>query len=171
MTVRYILLIFILLFPGTRLCELYNLSGEDLKYKWEAVNYQKPLRIQYTMDDILELKARCKSDLEQATRSTPKIKGSLDGRMSKSFGVFPGKMGLRLGMVQATPTPVKRRDGFALARGGGRRQPIAGPSKVRFTGPSVDEESSNARSCKSCYLVKSGWCSISDRPVHVREGV
>ncbi|EPT05190.1 hypothetical protein FOMPIDRAFT_1057497 [Fomitopsis schrenkii] len=48
-------------------------------------------------------------------------------------------------------TPVKRRDGFAPTRGGGRGQTIAGPSKVEFTGPSGDEESSSARSYRYMY--------------------
>lgn len=170
-SLRHTLLCFLTISPGTRLCEMYNLSGEDLKYKWEALNFRRPLWSQYNMDDVLELKARCKSDLEQATRSAAKVKGNLNGVMSRTSGTFFGRMGPRLGTAQTMSTPVKRRDGFAPTRGGGRGQTIAGPSKVEFTGPSGDEESSSARSCESHYRVKLGWHSTSDRSVHVREGV
>ena len=108
------------------------------------------------MDDILELKAKCKSDLEKASREALKSKGALDGRLSRSFGGPLGRTANRPRMGWNAPAPVKRQDGFAVARGGGRRQPIAGPSKVKFTGPRTDEESNMARSCKSRYHVNVG---------------
>ena len=139
--------------PGIKLCEMYNIGGEDLKYKWEAVNFGRPLCLAYTytMDDILELKARCKSDLERAVRPPHRVKGNLDGVMSRSFGAYPGKTGFRPGKVQNMPTYGKRNDGFALA---GKQAPVAGPSTVRLNGPSTDEQSS--RSCESWYCVVSG---------------
>lgn len=142
--------------PGIRMCEMYNISGETLIYKWEAVHLFGPPRSHFTMDDILELKARCKSDLEKAAREALKSKGVLDGKLSRSFGGPLGRTGNRLGMARNVPTSVKRQDGFAVARSGGKRQPIAGPSKVKFTGPSTDEESNGARSCKSRRHVEVG---------------
>ena len=161
---------FLTTFSGERLCEMYNLSGDHLKWKWEAVNFGKPRQMHYTMKDILELKARCKSDLEKAGRDAPKARGNLDGRLSRSFGGLQGRGGLPVNITRNLPKSA-RRDGFAVTRGGGRRQPMAGPSKVRFFGPSTDEELSIARSCESRYHVKVGYSeSPLSRPIYVREG-
>ncbi|KAH9936258.1 DNA polymerase alpha/epsilon subunit B-domain-containing protein [Fomitopsis serialis] len=140
-----------------RICRMFNLSGENLKYKWEAMKFGNSLA-PFTMNDIPDLKAKCQADLTKANRDKPKTRGTLDGPLSKNLrSPFP-KAGQRLGGMMNLATPVKRRDGFAIATmGEGKKGPVAGPSKVKFSGPNVEEESTSIRTYRYMYE------KISDR--------
>ncbi|KAH9841513.1 DNA polymerase alpha, subunit B [Rhodofomes roseus] len=135
-----------------RICEMFNLSGEDLRYKWEAMKLGKKAFL-FTMDDIPDLKAECQKDLlAKANREKPKTRGTLSGPLSKTFGSPFPKGGFRPGAMLNRGTPVKRQDGFAVATAGeSRKGPVAGPSGVRFSGPGIDDEASRSRNYRYMY--------------------
>ncbi|KZT73834.1 DNA polymerase alpha, subunit B [Daedalea quercina L-15889] len=133
-----------------RICQMYNLSGEDLKYKWEAMKFGNQ-KLQFTMDDIEDLKNQCRTDLAKANRDKPKVRGTLDGNLSRNVGSPFGKPGLRPNGWLNVGTPVKRQDGFTLATGEAKKLPVAGPSKVKFSGPKLDDESKSGRTYRYMY--------------------
>lgn len=65
--------------PGISICKLYNLSPNDLFYKWEAStsNFNTMFRTQtaakFDMEAVVSLKATLQRDLNDKKRQTPKM--------------------------------------------------------------------------------------------------
>ncbi|KAI6147356.1 DNA polymerase alpha, subunit B [Pisolithus tinctorius] len=112
------------------LCRTFNLSAEDLLYKWEAINFnsQGSFRI-FTPASVTELKAHLHS--EQA-----KAFASRQGAVSRNFGI-KGRGGFRGLLKHATTAPTKL-DETTL-------------SQVIFRGPRMDELSRKSRYYRYMY--------------------
>jgi hypothetical protein len=111
---------------GVKLCQNYDLSAEELRWKWEAVKRRETHRLDAS--NIQELKIYIAQ--EQAKPSRPTNKGSsarLSGVMSvrgAASGYGPGRIPrqLNVGLV-----PDVKREGVD------RPVPVAGSSKISFS--------------------------------------
>lgn len=153
-----------------RICQMFNLSGEILCYKWEAMCFgmsgPRPL---FTADYIPALKAKCQSDLAKANAARQKLKANLNGPLSRTFGGGPGRASVRSAASPAIRTPVKltvrRQDGFGVVAGEERKMPVAGPSKVVFVGPKIDEESRKRRAYRYMYETAADRSRVLDNRI------
>ncbi|KAI0754917.1 DNA polymerase alpha, subunit B [Daedaleopsis nitida] len=136
-----------------KLCQQHNINGEDLFFKWEAVRFSRG-PTQFSLGDIQEIKKSMQRDLMKANVAKKFARGNLSGPQSRNFGATPVKTGVRP-TVMGTPTPIKPmmrpQDGFDLSRVAEKVLPVAGPSRVAFVGPSLDEESRKKRAYRYMY--------------------
>ncbi|KAL6302805.1 DNA polymerase alpha, subunit B [Sparassis latifolia] len=119
-----------------KLCQIYNISGENLWYKWEALKYKSsgPKHLnsddvqQFTMDSIQALKEQAQSDLAKAKKQQGKAQ--LTGPLNRNMlnGMMRPNMRSPMGPPIRTPA-----------------RPAVLPSKVRYVGPSNDAESRKQR--------------------------
>ncbi|KZT11993.1 DNA polymerase alpha, subunit B [Laetiporus sulphureus 93-53] len=135
-----------------RLCQMFNLSAEDLLYKWEVL-VLGAARV-FPPDMIPALKAKCQSDIAKANTARQKLKSGFNGSFGRTRGAF-GRLNTRLNgqTVQGTPTKpnVQRQDGLGVALGEDMKVPVAGPSKVKFIGPTIDEDLRKRRAYRYMY--------------------
>ncbi|KAI0349482.1 DNA polymerase alpha, subunit B [Trametes cingulata] len=148
-----------LLAECVKLCQIHNLSGEDLWYKWEAVRFNRGPS-QFTLKDVAEVKAKIHRDLVKANVAKKFARGNLAGPQSRQFGMPQarggGRPNLGAGMGGVGPgTPAKQQvrvqDGFDLPRMEEWKGPVAGPSRVNFVGPPTDEEARKKRAYRYMY--------------------
>ncbi|KAI0372220.1 DNA polymerase alpha, subunit B [Pilatotrama ljubarskyi] len=145
-----------LLAECVKLCQMHNLSGEDLFYKWEAVRFKRGPS-QFTLKDVAEVKAKIHRDLVKANVAKKFARGNLTGPQSRQFGMPQARGGGRpnLGAGVGGPgTPAKQvrvQDGFDLPRAEEWRAPVAGPSRVTVVGPPTDESARKKRAYRYMY--------------------
>lgn len=147
---------------------MYNISGEDLFFKWEAVRYGTKGPQQFTADSVQALKARMQRDVAKANVKRQQAKVTLSGSLNRRFGSAQ-KPGPRMdtSAMRAPQQPaVRRQDGFAFGASEDKI-PVAGPSRVRFVGQDMDEESRKRRACQCMSTSCSVRALIPDRPVYV----
>ncbi|OBZ68666.1 DNA polymerase alpha subunit B [Grifola frondosa] len=127
---------------SVKLCQMYNIGGEDLFFKWEAMRFGSGPG-QFTLDSVEAIKAQIQRDLAKANLRKQQARANLMGPLSRGFGAGLGRPGGRFDASSAMKTPTKpairTQDGFGLALGGERKMPVAGPSKVNYVGPNTDE--------------------------------
>ncbi|KZT28868.1 DNA polymerase alpha subunit B [Neolentinus lepideus HHB14362 ss-1] len=125
-------------------CKNYHITPENFYYKWEAVKYSpnSPTISVFTADSIKQIKANIQRDaLAEQMKQKPRVQ--LNGRMSRSKGPVVGLSGWMGAPVKkpfaATPsTP----DASAA---------VAGPSRVKFAGPSNGPEAVEKRAYRYMY--------------------
>ena len=110
---------------GVKLCQNYDLSPDQLRWKWESVKLQSLERHRLDVSNIDELKKYVVQ--EQAKASRPTKKGRLSGLMSVHSGA-PGY----------GPARIPRRLNGGFMSGVKREDvnhpfPIAGSSKILFS--------------------------------------
>ncbi|RDX53350.1 DNA polymerase alpha, subunit B [Lentinus brumalis] len=139
-----------LLSECVKICQMHNLSGEDLFYKWEAVRFNQGPG-QLGMEDLQEVKTRIQRDLAKANAAKKLMRGNLSGRLSRQFASTPVKSTARssLSGPMGTPVrPVRPQDGFDMSRLEEKvvsPAGLAGPSRVSFVGPSTDDDALKTR--------------------------
>ncbi|KAI0720520.1 DNA polymerase alpha, subunit B [Cerioporus squamosus] len=143
-----------LLSECVKICQMHNLSGEDLFYKWEAVRFNQGPG-QLGMEDLQEVKTRIQRDLAKANAAKKLLRGNLFGPQSRQFGSTPVKSSARSSLSGPMGTPsrpmVRPQDGFDMSRLEEKVVPVAGPSRVTFVGPSTDEDARKARAYRYMY--------------------
>ena len=157
---------------GVSICQMYNLTAEDLKYKWEALIFGKTKSIlRFTRESAVDLKAEIQREIQaknassssRSAAATAFARGKLAGS-AKFAGVnSAGLTGTLKTATQppkalsggTTGVPVKLEPDFD--------SPVASSSRVTFVGPK------ETRSCK--YLIYScsslPTSSSLSRSVHV----
>ncbi|KAL7279908.1 hypothetical protein ACG7TL_006317 [Trametes sanguinea] len=141
-----------------KVCQMHNLDGERLWYKWEAIRFNRGPS-QFSLKDLQELKAQLSRDLLRNNAAKKLTRGNLSGPQSRQFGM-PQIRGGRMGFgVVGSParmpgTPVKQarpQDGFDLPRMQESKVPVAGPSRVTYVGPSLDQDARKKRAYRYMY--------------------
>jgi hypothetical protein len=118
---------------------MYNISGEDLFYKWEALNMLA--KSTFSIKGAHELKEMIKRDKERAAESQRRAsaRANLGAAMRTGTRTGTGVLGIgRFGAAAGTPAKM-RSDAGTPVKKEPRRGAIAGPSKVKYEGPSTDE--------------------------------
>ncbi|OJT11537.1 DNA polymerase alpha subunit B [Trametes pubescens] len=129
-----------LLAECVKVCQLYNITGERFYYKREAMRMNRPPD-QFSLKDIQEVKAMIKRELDRENINKRFAKGKLSGPQSRNFARGGG-----------TPVkPVRRQDGFDLPRFQESKFSVAGPSRVNYVGPSMDEGARKKRTYRYMY--------------------
>jgi DNA polymerase alpha subunit B len=126
------------------MCKMFNLTPEDLSYKWEALSYNSTRKLNiFTMESAAALKTKIQRDLtadnakKQAAR--PRLAGSVvRGRAPVLKTGHPRAVASSSGASAAGVTVKEemKMDG------------IAGPSSVDFKRPIVDTTLKSNRACK-----------------------
>ncbi|KAH9933127.1 DNA polymerase alpha, subunit B [Epithele typhae] len=159
-----------------KLCQNHNMSGEDLFYKWEAVSFNRGPR-QFSVQDLDDVRKTIQRDLAKRAGVNKMLssRGKLSGLQSRNFGGpptaaarggrppfgTPGPIGTPV--KGKMPIPVARvQDGFDVARIEEKRMPVAGPSRVNFVGPAMDEKSRKRRSYHYMYEKPLGRSEVLD---------
>ncbi|EIN12830.1 DNA polymerase alpha subunit B [Punctularia strigosozonata HHB-11173 SS5] len=127
------------------MCKMFNLPPKELYFKWEAMNFNARARDSslqtFTMDAAAQLKQQIQRDLQaEATKNRiAQGRASLTGRINRGRGTGL----LNVGRRAAGPggSPVKTEPASA----------VAGPSKVRYVGPDMDDASRKTRSYRYMY--------------------
>ncbi|TFY64172.1 hypothetical protein EVG20_g6039 [Dentipellis fragilis] len=132
----------------------YNVSGEDLYYKWESLSFSSVNRssiIGVTPDTLGALRAQLKRELlkAQAEVSASRTRSNLDGRLSKGISLLGSRMKSRapaVGLVGRWPEGSNASPATPL-----ESIPRAGSSRVVFNGPDMDEDSRKRRAYRYMY--------------------
>ncbi|TFK48691.1 DNA polymerase alpha, subunit B [Heliocybe sulcata] len=126
------------------LCKNFHISPEELYYKWEAIKYNSsgPSITIFTADSVKQIKVKIQRDaLNEQTKQKPRAQ--LNGTMSRGKGPVPG-LSSRVG------TPMKKHwSGTVPAPSASAA--VAGPSRVKFVGPSNDPEAVKKRAYRYMY--------------------
>lgn len=152
---------------GMNMCKMYNLTVENLSYKWQALSYSNTSTLAiFTLQSVPDLKARLQQELgrlnttkqEHASRSAASSFGRGRGRMSGNAKGPPARSlnaSLKIGPLR--PSIVKS-----------EISEISGPSRVVYEGPRSDEQSRKSRACESvidhtstpadCVVAQIGTC-------------
>ncbi|KAI0335848.1 DNA polymerase alpha, subunit B [Cubamyces sp. BRFM 1775] len=146
-----------LLAECVKVCQMHNFTGEDLYFKWEAIRFNRG-PAQFSLKDLQEVKAKINRDMMKNAMTKKLMKGNLSGPQSRQFGMSPAR-GSRSavggGAGAASPgtpmKPMRRQDGFDLARMQDIKTPVAGPSRVAFVGPATDEAAYKKRAYRYMY--------------------
>lgn len=121
---------------------MYNISVEDLSYKWQALSYSNTHTFSiFTLKSVPDLKAKLQQDLDKTnatklTASRPFVRGRgapAGAAKVPTAGTLDGnlKIGpLRSGFIKSEVATFSR------------------PSRVVFKGPKSDEASLNRRACE-----------------------
>ncbi|CDO75324.1 hypothetical protein BN946_scf184848.g1 [Trametes cinnabarina] len=154
-----------------KVCQMHNLTGERLFYKWEAIRFNRG-PAQFSLKDLQEVKAQLSRELAKNNAAKKLTGGHLTGPQSRQFGI-PQVRGGRVGFGAVRGMPVKQmrpQDGFDLSRVQESKYPIAGQSRVTFVGPSMDEGSRKKRAYRYMYEKVSERSEVlDDRIDHIGE--
>jgi DNA polymerase alpha subunit B len=133
------------------MCKLFNLPPKELYFKWEAMNFNARTRDSslhtFTMDSAVQLKQSLQREL-QAEATKAKIaqgRASLSGKMSRGRGAGLLNIGKRA--VPGVAVKSEHGAGTGQPKAGGTAA-VAGPSKVRYVGPAMDDSSRKKRACE-----------------------
>ena len=150
----------ILFLAGVKVCRSHNLSGEDFGYKLQAFRYNSgtsTVSVELTAAELDGLRKQIQQEASRAGLSKAFGRANLTGLQSRNFGRTPVKGGMRQGVsgpLAATPVKVKLepaarpQDGFDMSGIEEKRMPVAGPSRVTFVGPAMDEAARRKRACE-----------------------
>ncbi|KII90842.1 hypothetical protein PLICRDRAFT_137336 [Plicaturopsis crispa FD-325 SS-3] len=135
------------------ICQNFNISPEDLLYKWEAFSFSATRTgpVIFNLDQALALKRQIQRDMaaetkkaQQAAQARPHLANFGRGRGSRPSGLE------RMAFGKASPTPASTRSSN-LAGDDRPRTNFAGPSKVAYNGPKQDEASRKKRNYRYMY--------------------
>lgn len=130
------------------MCQIFNLSPENLLWKWEALSYSSTRSFAtFTMDSAYSLKAQIQRDMAAENSKKQKVQSNMNGSMSR--GRIPGSM--KPGGATIHPTSTMMTASKSRLVFGGVKQEmsdIAGPSRVAFKGHNNDETSREKRVCE-----------------------
>src|ERR1700712_518659 len=106
---------------------MYNLSAQDLQFKWEAFSMSGASRtlVLFTSESAAALKSHLQRGL-----AMQKAKTETKAKPGRSMPKFGNARNIKPKM------------------GGISRVSVAGPSRVAFVGPSDDSEAKKTRSCE-----------------------
>lgn len=130
------------------MCQTFNLSVEDLRYKWEALSFSNvsSLRI-FTMDSVADLKISIQRDIAAKAAKIQKAQAKPSGNAARGRAAAP---------------KFNQQRGPVLQPKAGRSMPFVkeekgilktGPTRVSFVGPPDDNESRQARSCECTSII------------------
>ncbi|KAA1479301.1 hypothetical protein DENSPDRAFT_742170, partial [Dentipellis sp. KUC8613] len=136
------------------LCQTYNVSGEDLYYKWEFLSFSSFDRssiIGITPDTLGVLRAQLKRELSKARveASAARTRSNLDGRLSKGISLLDSHMKTRVpavGLVGRWPEGSN-----ASPATSSTSSARAGSSRVIHNGPDMYEGSRKNRAYRYMY--------------------
>ena len=126
------------------MCKMYNLSVENLSYKWQALSYSNTNTLAiFTHQSVPDLKARLQQD--QGRLNAAKQESALRSTGGLAFGRGRGRgplarsldAGLKIG-------PLPRRSGIVKSE----VSTFSEPTMVVFQGPKSDEQSRKSRACE-----------------------
>jgi DNA polymerase alpha subunit B len=154
------------------LCQIYNISAENLFYKWEAINFaSRSVQFSFTMDSAHALKAQIQRDLAAESSRRQQAKSNMLAGMNKGRPSGMARLGVRADATAAPSiTSMPRSDKF----GGVIRDNISrttGPTKVSFTGLKSDEDSRRKRACEFDTGSLSTFVIFGLRQVYARENI
>ncbi|KAK1234537.1 DNA-directed DNA polymerase alpha subunit pol12 [Marasmius sp. AFHP31] len=140
------------------ICRIYNLTPEQLQFKWEAATFSStPARAheaaRFTMDSLAGVKAQIKREMTQntATRVQPRVSGAAAVNRARLPQFMNRNMAMKAGIGGGGEVQVKTEPGS----GGFESSSIAGPSragsKVIFKGPKMDPSSRKERGYRYMY--------------------
>lgn len=127
------------------MCKMYNLSVENLSYKWQALSYSNTNTLAiFTLQSVPDLKARLQQEvgrlnatkLEGALRGATFARGRGRGATARGPTARTLDAGLKIGPLRSG---VVKSESSAFS----------GPSRVVFEGPKSDEQSRKSRACKA----------------------
>jgi DNA polymerase alpha subunit B len=130
------------------MCKMYNLSVENLSYKWQALSYSNTNTLAiFTHQSVPDLKARLQQD--QSRLNAAKQEASLRSAAGPSFGRGRGRPGgiARAPLASSLDAGLKigpLRSGIVKSE----VSAVSEPSKVVFSGPKSDEQSRKSRACE-----------------------
>ncbi|KAF8558385.1 DNA polymerase alpha subunit B [Imleria badia] len=141
------------------MCKMYNLSVENLSYKWEAVSYSNTNTLAiFTLQSVPDLKARLQQDLgrlnatkqQGASRSAAFARGrSRPGGIAKAPMARTLDAGLKIGPLRSS---IVKSEVNAFSA----------PSRVVFEGPKSDEQSRTGRAYRYMYEKVTGRSEALD---------
>jgi DNA polymerase alpha subunit B len=136
---------------GISMCQIYNLTPEQLQFKWEAATYSAmPSRAheaaRFTQASLADVKAqiireRSQNGVKKAQMRN--VAGAAAVNRSK-LPQFMSRNNRMMGTGRAGDLQIK-----AEVTGGTDFSNVAGPSKVVFRGPKMDASSRKKRGCTS----------------------
>ncbi|KAJ6620810.1 DNA polymerase alpha/epsilon subunit B-domain-containing protein [Mycena sp. CBHHK59/15] len=139
-------------------CQNYNITPEELQYKWEAFNF-KPSATRseispYTMDSLSALKVQIHRDMTSKSAQKEQPRSSLVATINR--GAFRNRNpGPKLAPVHVKVEPT---DGFGMVG-------IAGPSKVSFRGLKNDAPSRKKRAYRYMHETPSDRGDVLDQKI------
>ena len=122
------------------MCTMYNLSVENLSYKWQALSYSNTNTLAiFTLQSVPDLKARLQQELgrlnaskQEPSRSAARVLGRGRGRTAKAPATSRLNEGLKIGPLRSAAV----------------KSEFSGPGRVTFQGPRSDGQSRKSRACK-----------------------
>ena len=130
---------------GINICKMFDLTPEDLSYKWEALSYNSTHTLNvFTMESAAALKAKIHQDLAKENAKKQKGRARLAGGVIRS----------RAPVMKASHPRAMASSSSTSTTGGTVKEEvkmegiIAGPSSVDFKRPIVDPTSKTNRACK-----------------------
>lgn len=146
---------------GLSICRIYNLTPEQLQFKWEAATFSAtPARAheaaRFTMDSLAGVKAQIKRELNRSStgRAQPRAFGgtaSINRARLPQFMAQNIRNAARAGVGEVKIKAEPFSDGLDSTRLAG---PSRATSKVVFKGPKMDASSRKNRACEwpHCFL-------------------
>lgn len=123
------------------MCKLYNLTAEELLYKWEAFSFSGASRTVtiFTLESAALLKSNIQRNL-----ASEKVKKEKERAVRNASGMMGG------GGRSMPKYGNAKMSGMLKAKMGGesRVNSSVGPSRVAFKGHASDEDSRKTRSCE-----------------------
>lgn len=139
---------------------MYNLTVEDLSYKWQALSYSTTNTLAiFSLQSVPDLKARLQQELGKLNAA--KQEAVARSAAGPAFGRGLGRAGGAVNVPAGSSLSGGFKIGSLPARSGiVKTEPSAfsGPTKVVFQGPKLDEQSRKSRACE---------CPHVDLPQHV----
>ena len=127
------------------MCKMYNISVEDLSYKWQALSYSNTNTLAiFSLQSVPDLKARLQQELGRlnAIKQEAAARSAAGLAFGRGRGRPPGAMGRTLDAgLKVGPLPL--RSGVVKPESA-----FSGPSRVTFQGPKSDEASRKNRACE-----------------------
>ena len=120
------------------MCQIFNLSAEDLFYKWEASRFNSGNIRSFaslTLESAKMLRSQLQRELTSTNNKSSNTKPSVTGPVRRDV-VFPSGMSFK-------PKP-----GISIKSETNVASGLAGPSNVSFKGPKNDLMSRNNRACE-----------------------
>lgn len=138
--------------PGESLCKAFNISAENLKFKWESLTYKPTLThselpTQFSMQSVVELKALLQNELSSAAakRKNARNAPQMAAKRSAQLPTFGNRNAARTAFAATPGATMVKSEYMAVDLSG---PGVAGPSNVRFEGPRNDASSKKQRACE-----------------------
>jgi DNA polymerase alpha subunit B len=131
------------------MCQIFNLTPENLLWKWEALSYSSTSSFStFSMDSAHNLKTQIQREMAAENSRKQKVQSNLNGSMSR--GRIPGGMKPRGVSVHSKSTAMMSSKSMRPVLGAVKQEiaSIAGPSRVAFKGLDNDDASRKKRACK-----------------------